>query len=92
MKFDWDGAKRLANIVKHGISFDDVDLVFADSRSIIYSSPREGEERFVIIGMLRDRLVSVVFTPRNEAIRIISARAARPQEKALWLKNASKPS
>lgn len=86
MKFDWDGDKRLANIEKHGINFDDVDLVFADERSISYSSPREREERFVIVGMLRDRLISVVFTPRGEAIRIISARAARPQEKALWLR------
>lgn len=86
MKFDWDGDKRLANIEKHGINFDDVDLVFEDDRSVVHPSPRAAEQRFVIVGWLRDRLVSVVFTPRGDTIRIISARAARPQEKALWLR------
>lgn len=85
-KFDWDGDKRLSNIEKHGIDFDDVDHVFEDERSVNYPSSRDGEERFVLVGWLGNRLISVVHTLRGDTIRIISARAARPQEKALWLR------
>ncbi|MCA3635148.1 MAG: BrnT family toxin [Methylobacterium sp.] len=92
MKMDWDEAKRLANIEKHGIDFDDVDVLFLDERSVIYPSPRNDEERFVLVGLLNFRFVSVVFTKRGETIRIISARISRKEEQALWLRNASKPS
>jgi uncharacterized DUF497 family protein len=40
-----------------------------------------GEERYVIIGMMEGRLLSVAYTMRNDVIRIISARAATPLEK-----------
>jgi uncharacterized protein len=92
MGFSWDEAKRLKNIFNHGIDFDDVDIVFLDERSVVYPSPRNDEDRFVLVGLLNFRFVSVVFTKRDETIRIISARRAWKKEQALWLRNASKPS
>lgn len=92
MKFEWNEAKRLANIEKHGINFDDVDVLFVDERSISYPSPRDGEDRFVLVGLLHVRLVSVVFTPRGDIIRIISARRSWKREQVLWLRNVSKHS
>lgn len=90
--FEWDKSKRLANIAKHGIDFIDVDILFVDERSVVYPSPRHDEERFVLVGLLNLRLISVVFTRRGETIRIISARISRKGEKALWLRNVSKHS
>lgn len=93
MRFEWDGDKRLANLEKHdGIDFDHCYLVFEDERSFTYPSTREGEERWVIVGLMKNRIIAVVYTLRGEVVRIISARAARKEEKARWARNASKPS
>jgi uncharacterized protein len=40
-----------------------------------------GEDRYAIIGMVEDRLLFVAYTMRDDAIRIISARAAEPFER-----------
>jgi uncharacterized DUF497 family protein len=92
LSLEWDEAKRLTNIEKHGIDFIDIDVLFLDERSVFYPSPRNEEDRFVLVGLLNFRFVSVVFTKRGETIRIISARISRKEEQALWLRNASKPS
>jgi uncharacterized DUF497 family protein len=40
-----------------------------------------GEDRYVVIGMVEGRLLSVAYTMRNDVVRIISARGASPLEK-----------
>jgi uncharacterized protein len=91
--FIWHEVKRLKNLQKHdGIDFAHVDVVFEDERSVIFPSSREGEQRWVIVGLMKDRIISVVYTLRGDVIRIISARVARDQEKSLWLRNVSKNS
>jgi hypothetical protein len=81
MLFEWNESKRAANLQKHGFDLaDGVDLF--DGRPVITSrSPRNGEERFVTIGMLADLYVAVVWTEREDAIRLISLRRARDEEK-----------
>jgi len=51
-----------------------------DRFAIEWQDDREdyGEDRFVIIGMVSNRLLFVAYTMRGEAIRIISARGAEP--------------
>ena len=39
-----------------------------------------GEERYQLIGRIAGRLFVLVYTPRHEALRIISARKANPRE------------
>jgi uncharacterized protein len=89
IKFQWDEAKRLTNIEKHHLDFKDVVPVFMHPQSLVIASPRSDEDRFLMIGEVNTRIISVVFVQRNEAIRIISARAARKEEKLRWLKNMS---
>ena len=43
-----------------------------------------GEDRFITIGFLDERMVILVWTPRNDACRIISMRKANEREKALY--------
>jgi uncharacterized DUF497 family protein len=52
VKFEWDAQKAMANIRKHGVSFDEAMTVFADDESITIPDPdhSEGEERFVVVG------------------------------------------
>ncbi len=77
--FEWDGDKSSANLGKHGIDFDDASEVFYGP-IILHQSDRNNEERWIAVGSLEDRLVTVVFTRRADVIRIISARRARKNE------------
>ena len=56
--------------------------VFKDPFAIEWLDDREdyGEDRYVIIGMVDNRLLYVAYAMRGEAIRIISARGAEPHE------------
>jgi len=77
--FEWDDDKSRANLRKHGIDFDDASEVFYGP-ILLRQSNRNNEERWIAIGSLEERLITVVFTRRADAIRIISARRARKNE------------
>lgn len=85
--FEWDPAKALSNLRKHGVSFDEATGVFGDPLALDIHDPlhSDDEDRFVIIGTsLRGRLLVVVFTERNDRIRLISARKATPRERKTY--------
>jgi uncharacterized DUF497 family protein len=81
--FKWDPAKAEQNYSRHGVTFETTCGVFEDPLAIEFLDEREDyrEDRFIIIGMVDERLLLVVYTLRGETIRIISARAAEPQER-----------
>lgn len=78
MQFEWDEAKAPRNLVLHGVDFEDAVEVFLDSCRLEIEDDRfdYGERRFVVFGTVSDLLLAVVFTQRETAIRIISARRA----------------
>ena len=78
-EFEWDDQKRELNFEKHGIDFDGATEVFYGP-IILRRSDRNNEERWTALGYSGDRLIVVVFTQREDAIRIISARRARKNE------------
>jgi uncharacterized DUF497 family protein len=74
----------MANLRKHGVSFDEAMTVFADEESITIPDPdhSEGEERFLVVGSSsRGRILVVSHAERGENIRIISARRADARER-----------
>jgi uncharacterized DUF497 family protein len=82
LNFVWDEQKRLSNIEKHGIDFQDAIEVFSDPNALSFRSRAETEEdRFLIIGRGQGRVITVIFTWRGETIRVISARIARREER-----------
>jgi uncharacterized protein len=80
MRFEWDERKRLSNLAKHGLDFLDAELVF-DGSCYSYLSPRGSEARWVTVGLLEGREVAAVWVQRAEAIRLISFRRARHEER-----------
>jgi uncharacterized DUF497 family protein len=82
VQFQFDPAKALGNLRKHGVSFADAEGVFADPLAIHRSDPDiEGEERFVAIGLgSAGELLVVAYTVRGESARLISARRATRRE------------
>lgn len=84
--FEWDDAKAAANAQKHGITFEEARGVFDDPFGLELLDDREsyGEDRYVLIGMTKDRVLVVVYVLRNQRDRIISARRAEPNEKRAY--------
>ena len=81
--FEWDEAKAAENYAKHGVSFETARRVFEDVFATERLDDREdyGEERFIILGMVDGRVLFVVYTLRDNTVRIISARGAEPNER-----------
>jgi hypothetical protein len=83
MRVVWDPAKAKANFLKHGIRFSDAEGVLHDPMALTCEDERsEGERRFISIGLDHlTRVVVVVFMPRGESARLISARRASRKER-----------
>ncbi len=82
MEFEWDDAKSNACFTERGFDFGYAARAFFDPNRLIEADNRRsyGEDRYQLMGMIEHRLFVVVYTPRNEAIRIISARKANLRE------------
>ena len=82
-KFQWDDRKAASNVVDHSVTFDAARNVFTDPFALDWLDESEdyGEDRYAVIGMSEGRLLYVAYTMRGEAIRIISARLAEPQDR-----------
>lgn len=82
---EWDDNKNSINRKKHGISFETAALVFADEERIEYYDKLHSltEDRYVVIGCVQG-ILYVVYTMRNEAARIISARMATSIERKIY--------
>jgi uncharacterized protein len=83
MAFEWDPAKRRANLNKHGVDFADAVAVFEDPLAL--SRPDadvRGEARFVVLGVdALGRHLAVALTERGPDTRLISARLASKKER-----------
>ena len=83
LEFTWDPVKAAQNLADHGVSFEAARDAFKDPFALEWLDDRDdyGEARYVIIGMVEERLLYVAYTMRGETIRLISARGAEPHER-----------
>ncbi|MFD2183638.1 BrnT family toxin [Rhodoplanes azumiensis] len=82
--FEWDDIKRDTVLRERGIDFVDAAKVLLGT-VYQYRSPWHDEPRFVAIGPLTEGiLIAIVYTIRDENIRIITARRARRNEQAAY--------
>jgi len=90
LRFEWDQKKNLANIRKHGVSFEEAQSTFKDEHAIQFFDPdhSESEDRFILLGIsstLRIVVVCHCFREEELVIRIISARKAdQLEERNYW--------
>lgn len=83
--FEWDEAKNLANIRKHGIPFEYACDVFKGPIWVSEDTRKAyGEPRWRAIGELLGSVVAVAYTKRGSRIRIISARKASRNERKAY--------
>ncbi|HET8995736.1 MAG TPA: BrnT family toxin [Acetobacteraceae bacterium] len=72
--FEWDEAKRRANVAQHGVDFIDAALIFRNP--VLEAEDRRGdygEQRLRALGHVGGDFFMVVFTWRGNNRRIISA-------------------
>jgi uncharacterized DUF497 family protein len=88
--FDWDEGNLLKNWEKHGVSAPECEQIFFN-RPLITSHDEkhsQQETRFFALGQTdTERLLFVVFTIRNELIRVISARDMNREERKVYKKS-----
>jgi uncharacterized DUF497 family protein len=75
MKFEWDEDKNLANIEKHGVSFEEAMQAFLDPMRKIRLNEKHSaaEMRYYCLGMVGGRVMTVRFIIRSGTVRIIGA-------------------
>ena len=84
LRFEWDPRKAATNRAKHGVSFEEASSVFGDPLGLFVDDPRHsvGERRHVLLGSSEQhRLLAVMFTEREEVIRVVSARKVTRRER-----------
>ncbi len=86
MEFEWDIEKNRKNQRKHKISFEDAATIFHyPTYEVEDVSTNYGEIRYIAIGISNQmKIITVVYTEREERIRLISARLASKPEKRLY--------
>lgn len=94
-EFEWDENKAVANIRKHGVSFELASSIFADPLLVSVADLEHGggEERWFSVGCaVNGTVLSVVYVWReiDEAlanVRLISARPATRNEARFYEEN-----
>lgn len=80
-KVDKDPTKDQRNISERGLPFDLAEQLDWTT-ALIWEDKRKdyGEPRYSVLGFIENRLHSVVFTPRDGKVRVISLRKANKRE------------
>jgi uncharacterized protein len=81
--YEWNVGKAKANILNHGVSFDEAATVFLDPLALTFPDPyHSAEEREITIGYTAGhQVVFVSHCQRGDHVRIISARKATRRER-----------
>ena len=81
MDIEYDHAKRDLTFDKRGLNMARAAEVFTGPHLPVPDIRFDyGEERFVTVGLLDERMVILAWTPRGAAFRIISMRKANERE------------
>jgi uncharacterized protein len=83
MVYVWDEQKRESNLKKHGLDFRDAHLVYENPDKCTYDASRNDEYRLMDVAMavVNGRVLTLVYTERDDQVRVISFRNASRTER-----------
>lgn len=86
MQYEWDEAKRMANLRKHKLDFRDAYLVYDDLEKVTFRTQRGTEPRFQDIALVEiaENVLSLVYVMRGDSVRVISFRLASRRERRVY--------
>jgi hypothetical protein len=81
--YEWDEAKREANLKKHGLDFWAAHLVYESQTKVTSRLKSKQELRFLDVALveMRSAILALVYTMRNGNVRFISFRFASRKER-----------
>jgi uncharacterized DUF497 family protein len=82
VQFEFDPAKSLANLAKHGIDFEQAQALWQDQDYLEIPARTQDEPRWLVLGQVDGRVWAAIVTYRGTTVRIISVRRARQEEEA----------
>ncbi len=85
--FDWDEGNRQKNWEKHQVDFRECEEVFFNQPLLVSEDTKHSfqEKRYHVLGRSdTSRLLFLVFTTRNNKIRVISARDQSKKERIAY--------
>ncbi len=87
--FDWDDA-NVDHVRRHGVEPDEAADALADPNALAVDATNSAtEKRWAALGATEPgRLLFVVFTRRDDLIRIITSRDAKPRETRRYKKSS----
>ena len=88
MRVSFDEAKSERNEAERGLPFH-LASAFDWSTALVLQDTRRayGERRFQAIGLIEQHLHVLVFTPRSDALHVISLRRANRRERTRYAAN-----
>lgn len=89
MRYSYSQAKKVANLKKHGLNFDDARLVIESGQTVTFEDNRfdYGEQRYITLGLLQGVVIVIATAETNNDIRIISMRKAEKHEQKIYYAN-----
>lgn len=82
MYIEYDLVKAESNFRKHGVSFNEAATAILDENALVMDDvDSKDENRWILVGLSSEaQLLTVIYTVRDEFVRIISARKSTKKE------------
>ena len=93
--FEWDKGNSEKNWAKHQVLKSECEQIFFNKPLVVTDSHKQGlvEKRWYLLGRTDlDRKMFIVFTIRNNLIRVISARDMSKKEREIYYEKSQKDS
>ncbi|MDO8454339.1 MAG: BrnT family toxin [Sulfurimonas sp.] len=84
MKFEYDVNKSRINKIKHGLDFEETQMLWNDSEAVSIQAKSDSEVRYAFISKYHGKCWIAFYTLRGDVIRLISARRARENEQRIY--------
>ena len=87
ISFEWDKGNQEKNWLKHHVSNQEAEEVFTHPEAVLIEDEKHSgaEKRYLIWGKTKaERFLAVIFTIRNNKIRIISALDVHQKERRFY--------
>jgi uncharacterized DUF497 family protein len=92
MRISYDPEKRARVLAERELDFEDAVHVFAGSVFDLEDDRKDyGEPRWITFGLLNERMVVLVWTPRGATRHIISMRKANERERKAYQEELDRP-
>ena len=84
MTYEWNEKKRESNIIDRGLDFLLAPLIYEYQDKLTIRSQYEDETRWIDMAEVDNRVLVMVYTMRDDAVRVISLRHASRKERRLY--------